>query len=120
MATTRLPRLCRAARVLATARIFAGVSRQVPPYFCTMMGLVRILLTEIPCTSPARQPDQPTTGTIARPLSGRQSGSKAPMAEGPGLAKWTTNGKSQSDRERDDRAAEGGLALRGHPERQPL
>jgi hypothetical protein len=28
--------------------IFAGVSRQAPPYFCTMMGLLRILLTEIP------------------------------------------------------------------------
>jgi hypothetical protein len=35
-------------RLLATARIFAGVSRQAPPYFCTMMGMLRILLTEIP------------------------------------------------------------------------
>jgi hypothetical protein len=32
----------------ATARIFAGVSRQAPPYFCTMMGSLRILLTETP------------------------------------------------------------------------
>jgi hypothetical protein len=37
--------------LLATARIFAGVSRQAPPYFCTMMGLLRILLTEIPLES---------------------------------------------------------------------
>jgi hypothetical protein len=27
--------------LLATARIYAGVSRQAPPYFCTMMGLMR-------------------------------------------------------------------------------
>jgi hypothetical protein len=27
---------------------FSDVSRQAPPYFCTMMGLLRILLTEIP------------------------------------------------------------------------
>src|ERR1700736_697742 len=46
IATTRLPRLCKTARRLATARIFAGVSRQAPPYFCTMMGLLRILLAE--------------------------------------------------------------------------
>src|ERR1700682_281524 len=26
------------ARLLVTTRIFAGVSRQAPPYFCTMMG----------------------------------------------------------------------------------
>src|SRR6476659_2917669 len=66
IATTRFPRLCRSARLLATARIFAGVSRQVPPYFCTMMGLLRILLTEIPRASPARQREQTATRAAAR------------------------------------------------------
>src|SRR6202011_4228301 len=65
IATTRLPRLCKSARLLATARIFAGVSRQAPPYFCTMMGLLRILLTEIPRESLARQHEQTATREAA-------------------------------------------------------
>ncbi len=35
-------------------------------------------------------------------------------------AKRTTNGKSPSDCEKDDRAAKGAVALRGHSERQLL
>ena len=42
IATTRLPRPCRSARLRATERIFAGVSRQAPPDFCTIMGWLRI------------------------------------------------------------------------------
>jgi hypothetical protein len=42
------------------------------------------------------------------------------MAEGSALAKRTTNGKSPSGCEKDDRAAKGALALRGPSERQLL
>jgi hypothetical protein len=35
-------------------------------------------------------------------------------------AKRTTNGKSASDRQKDDRAAKGAVALRGHSEKQLL
>src|SRR5258708_25807846 len=47
--------------------------------------------------------------------------SKATFEEGPLVgAKRTTNGKSPSDCEKDDRAAKGAVALRGHSERQLL
>src|SRR6266403_1055555 len=36
------------------------------------------------------------------------------------VAKRTTNGKSPSGCEKDDRAAKGAVAQRGHSERQPL
>src|SRR5262245_9066411 len=56
--TTRLPRPCKSARPAATARSFAGVSRQAPPYFCTMIGCSLIGAS---VQSPARLADRTVT-----------------------------------------------------------
>jgi hypothetical protein len=86
-----------------------------------MMELLRILLTEIPCASPARQREQTATGVVARPYR-----EDSPLRVKSADAGRFGSGKADNQREiavgwrKGRRAAKGALALSGHSERQHL